>query len=103
MDNFFLPGADEIGVAYQILEAGLVGVLFGAARLRMNTIWPVIAVHGAYDFMLVLAFGHAFPVAPTVPGFVVDTTVNLMFAGLGIALVWRWKGESALSDTALAA
>ena len=40
LDNFFLPGADELGVAYQIFEAALVGVLFGAVRLRMNAIWP---------------------------------------------------------------
>jgi CAAX protease family protein len=87
IDNFFLPGADELGVTYQIFEAALVGVLFGAVRLRMNTIWPVMAVHAAYDLMLVLAFGHAFPVAPTVPGFVVDTVVNLGLAGVGFSLL----------------
>ena len=87
LDNLFLPGADELGVAYQIFEATLVGVLFGAVRLRMNTIWPVMAVHAAYDLMLVLAFGHAFPVAPTVPGFVVDTVVNLALAGIGFSLL----------------
>ena len=80
IDNLFLPGADELGVAYQIFEAALVGILFGAARLRMNTIWPVMAVHAMYDFMLMLAFGHAFPVAPTLPGFAVDTVVNLGLA-----------------------
>jgi membrane protease YdiL (CAAX protease family) len=87
LDNLFLPGADELGVAYQIFEAALVGVLFGAVRLRMNTIWPVMAVHAAYDLMLVLAFGHAFPVAPTVPGFVVDTVVNLSLAVVGFSLL----------------
>jgi uncharacterized protein len=87
VDNLFLPGADELGVAYQIFEAALLGVLFASARIRMNTIWPVIAVHAAYDFMLVLAFGHAFPVAPTVPGFIVDTVVNLGLAGVGIFLL----------------
>jgi len=86
-DNLFLPGADEIGVLYQIFEATLVGVLLTAARLRMNTIWPVIAIHAAYDLMLILAFGHAFPVAPTLGGFIVDTTVNLGLALLGLALV----------------
>ncbi len=87
LDNLFLPGADEVGVAYQVFEAALVGVLFGAVRLRMNTIWPVMAVHAAYDLMLVLAFGHAFPVAPTGPGFVVDTVVNLSLAVVGFALL----------------
>ena len=87
VDNFFLPGADELGVTYQIFEAALVGILFAAVRLRMNTIWPVMAVHATYDFMLILAFGHAFPVAPTMPGFVVDTVVNLGLAGVGFALL----------------
>jgi uncharacterized protein len=87
LDNLFLPGADELGVAYQIFEAALVGVLFGAVRLRMNTIWPVMVVHAAYDLMLVLAFGHAYPVAPTLPGFVVDTIVNLSLAVVGLILV----------------
>jgi membrane protease YdiL (CAAX protease family) len=87
LDNLFLPGADELGVAYQIFEAALIGCLFGAVRLRMNTIWPVMAVHAAYDLMLVLAFGHAFPVAPTLPGFVVDTIVNLSLAVVGFSLL----------------
>jgi membrane protease YdiL (CAAX protease family) len=92
IDNLFLPGADEIGVLYQIFEATLIGVLFTAARLRMNAIWPVIMVHAAYNFMLILAFGHAFPVAPTLPGFIVDTTVNLSLAIVGLVLM---RGRSA--------
>ena len=87
LDNLFLPGADELGVAYQIFEAALVGILFGAVRLRMNTIWPVMIVHATYDLMLVLAFGHAFPVAPTLPGFMVATVVNLGLAGIGFSLL----------------
>jgi membrane protease YdiL (CAAX protease family) len=90
LDNLFLPGADELGVAYQIFEAALVGILFGAVRLRMNTIWPVMIVHAIYDLMLVLAFGHAFPVAPTAPGFLVATVVNLGLAGIGIFLLRAW-------------
>src|SRR5919201_2461326 len=89
VDNFFLPGADEVGVLYQIFEATLIGVLFSATRLRMNAIWPLIMVHAAYNFMLILAFGHAFPVAPTLPGFIVDTAVNLSLAVFGFLLLRR--------------
>jgi len=95
LDNLFLPGADELGVAYQIFEAALVGTLFGAVRLRMNTIWPVLIVHAIYDLMLVLAFGHAFPVAPTAPGFLVATIVNLGLAGIGIFLL-RTRGAGSV-------
>src|SRR6202165_5019142 len=96
LDNLFLPGADELGVAYQIFEAALVGILFGAVRLRMNTIWPVMIVHAIYDLMLVLAFGHAFPVAPTTPGFLVATVVNLGLASIGIFLL-RTRGAGSVA------
>src|ERR1700704_537935 len=101
LDNLFLPGADELGVAYQIFEAALVGILFGAVRLRMNTIWPVMIVHAIYDLMLVLAFGHAYPVAPTVPGFVVATIVNLGLAAIGFVLLRpRFAASLARSEAA---
>ena len=101
LDNLFLSGADELGVAYQIFEAALVGILFGAVRLRMNTIWPVMFVHATYDLMLVLAFGHAFPVAPTLPGFLVATVVNLGLAALGLVLLrGRHAGNMALREAA---
>jgi membrane protease YdiL (CAAX protease family) len=100
LDNLFLPGADELGVTYQIFEAALVGILFGAVRLRMNTIWPVMIVHAAYDLMLVLAFGHAFPVAPTVPGFLVATVVNLALAGIGIFLLRGRNNASMVREEA---
>jgi uncharacterized protein len=101
LDNLFLPGADELGVAYQIFEAALVGMLFGAVRLRMNTIWPVMVVHATYDLMLVLAFGHAYPVAPTLPGFLVATVVNVGLAALGLVLLRsRHTGSMARREAA---
>ena len=63
-----------------------------AARLRMNAIWPIIMIHAAYNFMLILAFGHASPVTPTLPGFIIDTTVNLSLAVVGLMLL---RGRSA--------
>ena len=101
LDNLFLPGADELGVAYQIFEAALVGILLGAVRLRMNTIWPVMIVHAIYDLMLVLAFGHAYPVAPSLPGFVVATIVNLGLAAIGFVLLRpRYAASLARSEAA---
>lgn len=86
LDNLFLAGS-EVGVLYQVFEAALLGVVFGAVRLRMNAIWPVMVAHAVYDFVLVLAYGHAVPVQPTVPGFVVVSTVNATLAAGGIALL----------------
>jgi membrane protease YdiL (CAAX protease family) len=94
VDNLFLPGADEIGILYQIFEATLIGILFASVRLRMNAIWPTIATHASYNLMLILAFGHASPVAPTLPGFIADTTVNLGLASVGLAAL-RGRGSAA--------
>jgi len=94
-DNFFLPGSDPSGVWYQMFEATLIGVVLASARLRMNTIWPGLAVHAAYNFMLVLAFGHALPVAPTLAGFLVDTVVNLCLALIGLMLVQSARPDAA--------
>jgi membrane protease YdiL (CAAX protease family) len=92
IDNLFLPAVDEIGVLYQVFEATLIGILFTAVRLRMNAIWPVMLIHAAYNLMLILAFGHASPVTPTVPGFIAVTAVNLSLAFVGLRLV---QGRSA--------
>lgn len=100
IDNLFLPGS-ELGVAYQVLEAGLMGVLFGAVRLRVNAIWPVMVVHALYDFILVLAYGHAVPVQPTIPGFTVVTVVNLALATGGLILV-RHRPRLAIAGEAAA-
>jgi len=88
LDNLFLAGS-ELGVLYQAFEATLLGVVFGAVRLRTNAIWPVMLAHAAYDFILVLAYGHAVAVQPSIPGFVVVTLVNAALAAGALALLRR--------------
>ena len=100
IDNLFLPGSD-IGVVYQIFEGALIGVLFGAVRLGMNTIWPVLAVHALYDFILVLAYGHAVPVEPTLGGFAVVTAVNVALAAGALALISRSRYATDAAELAV--
>lgn len=88
LDNLFLAGS-EVGVLYQVFEATLLGVAFGAVRLRMNAIWPVMVTHALYDFILVVAYGHAVRVQPSIPGFVVVTAVNAALAAGSLALLRR--------------
>jgi membrane protease YdiL (CAAX protease family) len=88
LDNLFLAGS-EVGVLYQAFEATLLGVVFGAVRLRTNAIWPVMVAHALYDFILVLAYGHAVPVQPSIPGFIVVTAVNAALAAGALALLRR--------------
>lgn len=92
LDNLLLPGS-ELGVCYQVFEGTLLGLLFGAVRLRMNTILPVMVAHAAYDFVLVLAYGHAVPVQPTLGGFLVVTTINAALAAGALALLSRSRHQ----------
>jgi uncharacterized protein len=100
LDNLFLAGS-EVGVLYQAFEATLLGVVFGAVRLRTNAIWPVMVAHALYDFILVLAYGHAVPVQPSIPGFVVVTAVNAALAAGALGLLRRSRpGAPALESAA---
>ena len=99
LGNLFLAGS-EVGVAYQVFEATLLGVVFGAVRLRTNAIWSVMVAHALYDFILVLAYGHAVPVQPAIPGFVVVTVVNVALAAGSLALLRRTRPATAALATA---
>jgi membrane protease YdiL (CAAX protease family) len=99
LDNLFLAGS-EIGVLYQVFEATLLGIVFGAVRLRTNAIWPVMVAHALYDFILVLAYGHAVPVQPSIPGFLVVTAVNAALAAGALALLRRNQSVAPALETA---
>jgi len=88
LDNLFLAGS-EVGVLYQAFEATLLGIVFGAVRLRTSAIWPVMLAHALYDLILVLAYGHAVPVQPSIPGFLVVTAVNAALAAGALGLLRR--------------
>jgi membrane protease YdiL (CAAX protease family) len=51
---FHLLGVSAIGlrsVATQAIQACAIGLMFGAGRIRTASLWPVIVLHAAFDFV----------------------------------------------------
>jgi len=67
----------------QMLGAFAIGLAFGAARVRVGSILPLIVLHAAFDLPFVLGFRGAElrPVtAPILRGLLVMTAVSLVYA-----------------------
>ncbi len=60
ISQFFGSGMGLMDTLAVIINALVFAVLYGAVRLRVNNIWPLIAIHATWDFFYVLA-GFASP------------------------------------------
>lgn len=76
----------------QVLQAGSMGFLYAALRLRLGSIWPLIFLHGFWDFSVT-----TMQQSMQITGF--DTTAASGFHPLvgaplviyGLFVFWRWK------------
>jgi len=48
-----LATGDFDAALWQAVAAGLQGVAYAAIRLRTRSVWPMVVVHGLWDFALV--------------------------------------------------
>lgn len=71
-------------VLAQMVGAFCDGVGLGALRLRTNTIWGVVAIHGLHDLML------RYSRFPTIPLDVVEVTIMLLYG------LWLMRDRSKL-------
>lgn len=84
----------------QVLQAGSMGFLYAALRLRLGSIWPLIFLHGLWDFSVTIL-----QQSMQITGF--DTSTASGFHPLvgapllvyGLFVFWRWKvGQSSLQS-----
>ena len=59
IQNYLLFGKPLDDTLYQVLSAGLYGFCLAGARLRMNTVWPLVFVHGLDDWLQINSPGRA--------------------------------------------
>jgi membrane protease YdiL (CAAX protease family) len=72
----------------------LVGIFLGAVRLRMNTIWPTMLAHAAFDLPAVLVYGiYAFTYRPTLGSFLFTTAFGVVFAAIGLFLIRKARPD----------
>ena len=93
VNNLFASSSiTPLYVLDQAWLAALGGIFLAAIRLRMNTIWPTIAAHAAYDlFSLLVYWVYAFAYRPTVSSLRWTTLFGAIFAAVGVFLLRRAK------------
>ncbi len=78
-----IGGDDPRYVAVQIVVVACNGIFLGALRVRLQAIWPVIAIHGILDFGIIVSKGYSFGVSPPQLG----TAINSINIYLGLATI----------------
>ena len=85
--NLLSPGASGMAVGYQMASAALIGMFFAGLRLRMNTIWPLIAAHALIDFsVLATTYPNLTLREPPIPALIVGLGISLIFAIVGLII-----------------
>ncbi|MCF6272185.1 MAG: CPBP family intramembrane metalloprotease [Rhodobacteraceae bacterium] len=81
---------------YQVVHAGADGLMYGALRLRLGTLWPVILIHALWNIAVGIAssaMDMAGQISPPASSLTV-LSVLVVLPGLlyGGYLLWRWPG-----------
>lgn len=96
----YLEGIPVSYLVSQVITAVLLGLMFAALRLRMLTLWPLIAAHALVDLPGILE-GYPLNVSPMDPIAIVISIWALMpfgMAGLGLLLWEQLNGRNPLVD-----
>jgi uncharacterized protein len=88
--NVLTTGAPAAAVAYQVATAALVGIVFGAVRLRTGMIWPSVVGHTAVDWAaLLVLYPSTAPQTPRLPTVIGGLLIYSTLAAIGLILVRR--------------
>ncbi len=88
--NILTTGAPPAAVAYQVATAALVGIVFGAVRLRTAMIWPSVAGHAAVDWAaLLILYPSTAPQTPQVTTVAGGLLIYGVLAAIGLVMVRR--------------
>lgn len=86
--NLVTTPATPAAVAYQVLTASLVGIVFGAVRLRTGAIWPTILAHALVDWAaFVLLYPSIVPPQPKLPTAIAGVAAYGLLAGISLWMV----------------
>jgi membrane protease YdiL (CAAX protease family) len=88
--NVLTTGAPAAAVAYQVASAALVGIVFGAVRLRTGMIWPSVLGHAAVDWAaLLVLYPSTAPQTPHLLTVIGGLLIYGTLAAVGLILVRR--------------
>ena len=89
-----LGGAEFTATIYQVIHAFAMGFLYASLRLKIGAIWPLMIMHGFWDFSL---FVLQSTVKTTQDGVSMGAGLSIAIPSLmyGLFVYWRWgKTES---------
>ena len=91
-----LTYAPLIDTTYQVIHAGGMGFLYAALRLRLGAIWPLMLLHGFWDFSLLTlqtVQSHNSPITNVSSHFSLLWAVGMVLPALiyGSFVYWRWE------------
>jgi len=88
--NVITTGAPAAAVAYQVATAALVGIVFGAVRLRTAMIWPSVVGHAAVDWAaLLILYPSTAPQTPRATTVAGGLLIYGTLAAIGLVVVRR--------------
>lgn len=87
--NLF-QGAPFDQTLYQVIHAGAMGFLYAALRLRLGAIWPLMILHGFWDFALFVLQETTKHQETGILSTSVGLSVGLPALLYGIFVYWRW-------------
>lgn len=92
----FLSGLPTSFLVVQMITAALLGLLFAGVRLRMISLWPLIAVHAAFDAPALLEGYplHVEPLGLFAAVFSIGLVLPFGVAGLGLLLWAQLSGAN---------
>ncbi|TMD54565.1 MAG: CPBP family intramembrane metalloprotease [Chloroflexi bacterium] len=89
--NVLTTSASPLAVVYQVISAGLVGILFGTVRIRTGMIWPSVIVHALVDWA---SFSVLYPqISPREPKPVPAIAGLAVYGVLAAAALWSLRRE----------
>jgi membrane protease YdiL (CAAX protease family) len=96
-------GASVIGTTFQATHAAAMGFLYASLRLRLGAIWPLMILHGLWDFSLFVLQSATHPETASQGELSLGAglLVSLPALTYGLFVYWRWSKSSKKSAESL--
>ena len=84
-------GAEFTGTLYQVIHAGAMGFLYASLRLRLGAIWPLMLLHGFWDFSIFVLQSTQIQENTGPLSITQGLSISVPALLYGIFVYWRWS------------
>jgi membrane protease YdiL (CAAX protease family) len=90
--NIF-TGAELMNTTFQVIHAFSMGFLYASLRLKIGAIWPLMLMHGLWDFSLFVLQSTVKHEQENIP-LSVGLSIAIPALLYGLFVFWRWNKEN---------